>query len=222
MKSFVEKHCTEEWCKFIDFHKETFFYKKDELIFQAGDEAEGLFIIEKGKVKVTYRQFDGSDRLIRLAKDGDILGHRGFGGSWKYTISAFALEHTELSFIPLDIFNTIAKSNPSFSYNMMLFFAEELRKSEAKIKKYPVVFLVARALFDNYKAFGLEKKSLTKLDYTLSRRDIASKAGTTYETVVRTLAEFKKEGIIKTEGKSIHILEIEKLRELARPQYQKV
>lgn len=220
MKSFIEKHCTSEWKQFIDFHKEVINYKKGDYIFHAGEETKGLFIIDSGKVKITYKQYDGSDRLIRLATTGDVLGHRGFGGSWQYPISALTLEDTQVSFIPVKIFEIVAKVNPDFTYHLMMFFAEELRKSEAKIKHYPVRNLIARAIFDNYKAFGFEKGNSTKLSYTLSRKDIASKAGTTYETVIRTIAELNKNGIIKIDGKAIHILDMETLRDIARPQYK--
>lgn len=219
MKTFIEKNCDKEWQEFINFHKSVLTFKKNNFIFQAGEETKGLYIIDSGKIKVTYRQYDGSDRLIRLAKTGDVLGHRGFGGSWKYPISAIALEDASVSFIPVDVFNVVAKSNPHFTYQLMMFFAEELRKSEAKIKHYPVRVLVARALLDNYKVFGFENKKSKKLSYTLSRKDIANKAGTTYETVVRTIADLKKEGIIKTEGKSIYILKVDDLRAIARPKY---
>lgn len=217
MKAFIEENCTKEWKEFIDFHKDEISIKKNEFIFEAGAEVTGLYLIDSGKVKITYRQFDGSDRLVRLAKTGDILGHRGFGGSWKYPISAYALEDTDVSFIPLDVFKTVAKTNPSFTYELMMFFAEELRTSESKLKHYPVINLVGQALLENYRAFGFENENSTKLSYSLSRKDLANKAGTTYETVVRSLAEFNKKGVIKIEGKSIHILDIEALRAIARP-----
>lgn len=221
MKFLIDKYCSKEWKEFINFHKETRRYDKGSYIFEAGQETKGLFLIESGKVKITYQQYDGSQRLIRLANDGDILGHRGFGGNWQYPISALALDATEISFISVEIFDTVAKSNALFSYHLMMFFAEELRKSEAKIKHYPVKNLVARALLDNYRAFGFENENSQKLAYTLSRKDIASKAGTTYETVVRSLATFNKAGIIKIDGKAIHILDMKALHKLARPEEKK-
>ena len=218
MKFLIEKYCSNEWKEFINFHKETRQYEKGSYVFEAGEETQGLFIIESGKVKISYKQYDNSSRLIRLANDGDILGHRGFGGNWKYPISAFTLEKTEVSFISVEVFDVVAKANALFSYHLMMFFAEELRKSEAKIKHYPVKNLVARALLDNARAFGFESDKSVKLAYTLTRKDLASKAGTTYETVVRSLAEFNKTGVIKIDGKEIHILDMEKLRQLARPE----
>ncbi|MBL1281071.1 MAG: Crp/Fnr family transcriptional regulator [Fluviicola sp.] len=219
MNTFIENSCDKEWQEFISFHKKVITFKKGDFIFKAGEKTKGLYIIDAGKIKVTYRQYDGSDRLIRLAKTGDVLGHRGFGGSWKYPISAMALDDVQVSFIPVNVFNVLAKSDPKFTYQLMMFFAEELRKSEAKIKHYPVRIQVARAILDNYKAFGFENENSTKLSYTLSRKDIANKAGTTYETVVRNVAELNKTGIVKIDGKSLHILDLEGLRRIARPVY---
>jgi CRP/FNR family transcriptional regulator len=221
MKFLIDKYCSKEWKAFIDFHKETRVYEKDEFVFESGEETQGLFVIESGKVKISYNQYDNTSRLIRLASNGDILGHRGFGGNWKYPISAYTLEKTEVSFITVETFDIVAKANALFSYHLMMFFAEELRKSEAKIKHYPVKNLVARALLDNTRVFGFENEKSLKLAFTLSRKDLASKAGTTYETVVRSLAEFNTNKVIKIDGKAIHILDIEKLRLLARPEEMK-
>lgn len=97
---------------------------------------------------------------------------------------------------------------------MMMFFAEELRESERLASQLPSRNLVASVLFSNYKVFGFEEGSTTKLSYTLSRKDIASQAGTRYETVVRILADLNKEGVIKSDGKAIHILDINLLEKI--------
>lgn len=214
LSGFLSKYCTEEWCEFaVSFCKKVS-YKSGEIIFKSGEEAEGLFFIQNGKVKITTNNNLDSERIIRLAADGDIIGHRGFGGSWVYTISAVSLEKTELSFIPLKIFNYLVKANPEFAYFMMMFFAEELRESERLASQLPIKNVIASVLYNNYKVFGLEKGSDTKLSYTLSRKDIASQAGTRYETVVRVLTEFNKEKIINIEGKFIHILDIDLLEKI--------
>lgn len=215
MNSIIEKCCSPEWQSFILFHSKTLTYEADETIFNIGDITEGLYFIESGKVKILTSSGNHVNRIIRLASDGDILGHRGFGGSWKYSIQAITLTKTSLLFIPIEIFNQAVKANPEFGFYMMMFFAEELRDSERLAKQLPVKNLVASTLYINYKTFGLEDGSKTKLSYTLSRKDIASKAGTTYESVVRSLAELNKEGIIAIEGKAIHILKPSVLKKLS-------
>ena len=95
-----------------------------------------------------------------------------------------------------------------------MFFAEELRESERLASQLPIRNLIASVLYNNYKVFGFEEGSETKLSYTLSRKDIASQAGTRYETVVRVLTSLNKEEVIQIDGKAIHILNLEKLNEI--------
>jgi len=213
MNSIINKYCSSEWQEYVNFHSEIRSFKKNETLFNIGDDVEGIYIVNCGKLKIV-KQTQSSTRIIRLAADGDVLGHRGFGNPWKYSIAAIALEDSELMFIPTEIFNQTVKSNPEFALHMVLFFAEELRDSESLAFQSLVKNLVASSLLKNFNAFGLQEKS-TELSYTLSRKDLASMAGTTYESVVRSLAELQKEGIIKLDGKSIHILSQQKLKALS-------
>jgi len=214
MHSVIEQYCSKEWRDFVNFHSQIIKISTDELVFNFGDDVEGLFFILSGKVKITKKIPSGKIRIIRLAADGDIIGHRGFGGHWKYSVSATALEDTELLFVPKTIFDQTVKANPDFGFYMMMFFAEELRATERLAYQCPVKNLVASTLLTNCNVFGLEKGS-NRLSYTLSRKDIASMAGTTYESVVRSLAELQKEGTIKIDGKSTHIINKEKLERIA-------
>ncbi|MBI1837772.1 MAG: Crp/Fnr family transcriptional regulator [Flavobacteriia bacterium] len=216
MNEFLSKYCSPEWCEFVTFHSEKIKYKAGDIIFKTGDVTKGIYIIQDGKVKITTHSGHNNERIIRLVTKSDILGHRGFGGNWTYSISAIALEDAELMFIPLKVFNQTVRANPEFGFYMMMFFAEELRESERLASQLPVRNLVASVLFNNFKVFGLETGSETKLSFTLSRKDIANQAGTRYETVVRVLADLNKENIIKTEGKAIHILDITKLEQIKK------
>jgi CRP/FNR family transcriptional regulator len=215
MHTIISKYCSEEWQDFVKFHSQQLSYKAGENIFNIGDPTEGLYFISSGKIKILTTGVNDTERIIRLATDGDILGHRGFGGTWEYSITATTLTPTDVVFIPIEIFNQTVKANAQFGFYMMMFFAEELRDSERLAKLLPVKNLVASALYTNYKIFGLEKGSTTKLSFTLSRKDIANKSGTTYESVVRSLAELNKDGIIKIDGKAIHILDVERLKQMS-------
>lgn len=214
MNAVLKKYCSEAWCDFIFFHSKVVTFEKEEFIFKAGDKALGIHFVNSGKVKVVARTGNDTERIIRLAAEDDILGHRGFGGEWKYTVSAIALEDTELLFIPLGIFNEAFRANPEFAYFIMMLFAEELRESERLASQLPIRNVIASVLYNNLQVFGYAKGSKTKLSHTLSRKDLASQAGTRYETLVRTLADFNNEGIIKIEGKTIHILKEQVLVDL--------
>jgi CRP-like cAMP-binding protein len=49
----------------------------------------------------------------------------------------------------------------------------------------------------------------------ISRNDLATTAGIATESLIRTLSEFKRNGIIEIEGRNIRIVDLESLREIA-------
>ncbi|MCB0430320.1 MAG: Crp/Fnr family transcriptional regulator [Flavobacteriales bacterium] len=206
-QSFLYQHCGPEWYPLIELYKKTFEFQKGEKIFKEGQQVNGMYVIDTGKVKVIASYGKGKEQLLRLATDGEILGHRGLGGNHKYPVSATALTHTTVTFIPDEIFNKLLKANNGLCFYLMNFFAEELHHSEANSREMyntSVKKRIARAILLNYEKFGIERSS-KQLTYTLSRKDIANLSGTTYESVVRTLSEFNKKGIINLDGKSIGI-----------------
>lgn len=214
MDSFLKQYCSKEWIEFIEFHKSIYILQKNNIVFNEGDAVKGLFIINKGKVKV-FSNETGKEKIFRLVSEGEILGHRGYGGDWVYPVSAKTYEETTLTFIPLNIFNLLAKTNPEFTYQLMMFFAEELRNSEKKINHLQVKNRVARAILYNYTVFGTDKKDPQLLSFTLPRKDYASLTNTTYESIIRTLKELSDEKIIQTAGKNIKILDLEVLKTTA-------
>jgi CRP-like cAMP-binding protein len=213
MKSLLGEDCQREWLEFIEFHQKVSHVEAGSVILRQGDPVLGMYAIVKGKVKIIINDH-GEERLVRLAANGDIIGHRGMGGDWHYPISAIALDFTTVSFLPLKVFDILAKSNAQFVYRLMMFFAEELRTAEQLQLQMPVLNRVARSLCMNYKAFGFEENS-DRLTFTISRRDIASHAATTYESVIRTLADLAKRKVIRLEGKAIALQDLPRLQALA-------
>jgi CRP-like cAMP-binding protein len=216
MNRLIEKYCDPEWLDFLSENSFLEHFQAGEVIFNIGEKTKGLHIINSGKVKIIARTDKKTNRLIRLASKDDIIGHRGFGGEWKYTIAAIALTEVEVLFIPLEVFTKVVKSNAEFGYFMMMFFAQELRESENLASMLPIKSIIASVILNNYESFGFEKGSKTKLSYTLSRSDIASMAGTRYETVIRTIAELIELGILKSEGKQFHILDLSQLKKYSK------
>lgn len=215
MSTILNDYCSEEWQELIAYHRDIIHFKSGDTIFESGQKTQGLYFINKGKVKVLTKLAKNKDRIIRLATDNDILGHRGFGGNWTYSNSAVALVDTEVTFIPMGLFNKLVKANPEFAYFMIMFFAEELRDSERLARQMPVKNAVASVLYQSYKVFGFEKGSDSMLSFTLSKKDIANKAGTTYESVVRVISELTKDEIISIKNKKLHLYNLQVLSEIA-------
>ncbi|MBN9380026.1 MAG: Crp/Fnr family transcriptional regulator [Chitinophagaceae bacterium] len=215
---FLCKRCLPEWLPAVDANRKTFYYKKGELIFREGEEVKGIYFVYSGKVKVHKKWGEEKELIIRFAQKGDILGHRGLGHHVvQYPISATAIEPVQVCYIDLDFFQSTLKINYEFIYQLLLFFADELQDSERKMRNLAhmqVKGRIAQALVALRDKFGTTAGGL--IDVSLSRQDLASFAGTTYETVFRIINEFTEEQMIRTEGKNIAILNADKLLELTK------
>ena len=179
-------------------------------------------ILNKGRVKVHSLMGNNKEQILRLATDKQILGHRAFGGDFRYSVSATTLTESEIVNIPLKLFLSVLKANNLFCYHFMMFFAEELKNSEQHIKLNGAKNLqqrVAAAIIDNVAAYGYVSESNHLLSFTISRQDYASFSNTTYESIVRTFKVFSNLGLIKIIGKKIEVLDEQKLIEISTLNY---
>ena len=129
-----------------------------------------------------------------------------------YPISATALEAGVICYIDMEFFEATLKVNPQFTYQLMLFFADELQEAERKMRNLahmPVKGRVAQALISLKDQFGTNPDG--HIDVELTRQDLASYAGATYETVFRVVNELIQEKLINTNGKKISIINYDKL-----------
>lgn len=212
-----KKYCSTEWLPIFDMNKSTIYINAKQRIFNEGDPVKGVYFIETGKVKVLSRFNGKGEKIIRVAGNDMILGHRGINYKY-YHISSEALTDTTLTFLPIDIFLKIIKGNPNMAIYLLNFFIEELREAEDRMDSllnFDPKKRVALVLLKLVDCFGYANKNSTLLSFTLTRADIANMIGTTYETVIRTLAKFEKLNYIELVGKEIAIKNISKLKELA-------
>lgn len=194
-------------------HKGCAFYKKEQIIFREDAYPHGLFCINKGKVKISKIGNDGKEQIVRLAREGDVIGYRALISGEAYTASAFALEETDICYIPKETFFQILEDNASLSMLLMKRLSTDLKAAEDKIinlAQKPVRERLAEALLFVKNVFGLEDDQKT-IKATLKREEIANIAGTSVESTIRTLSEFNKDKIIKIERKKIKILDFKRL-----------
>jgi len=206
--------CMKEWKPALEANRKNFTYKKGELLFKEGDELQGVYFINEGTVKV-HKQWGDKELILRFARKGAIAGHRGLGGDMLYSVSATALQPVNVCYVDLDFFKSTMKVNHDFMYELMMFFASELKESERNMRNLvhmPVKGRIAQALITLKEKFGVKEDG--SIDIELSRQDFASFVGTTYETVFRMLNELVENKLLKVDGRNITILDKEKLLEL--------
>lgn len=211
----LRRHCSPEWQALLTENTKHQSFEAGEPIFREGETAETLFIIRRGKAKVFSTFEPGASRILRFARDGQVLGHRGMGGDFTYTVSATALDRTEVDGIPMPLFLSTLKANASFAFYFMLFFAEELRRSEDQSKSLlnlGVEQRVTKALLAAQRCFGFDKDEGDLLAFTPSRQDLADYAGASYEATIRALSALQRKKLMKTVGPEVRIVDLSGLQ----------
>jgi CRP/FNR family transcriptional regulator len=204
--------CKPEWLLAIKENRKMLHFKKGEQLFAEGDEVKGMYFINKGLVKVHKKWSDDKELILRFAKDGAIAGHRGLGIDSIYPVTATALSATDVCFVTLDFFIATLKTNPDYLFELMMFFASELKESEKRMRNMAHMNTkgrIAQALLNLQEKFGTADTGFINIE--LSRQDLASYTGTTYETLFKMLNELSDEGIISTDHKKIAIENSDKL-----------
>lgn len=192
---------------------------KGQPIFHEGSRPTGLFFIIHGKAKVYKRGLWNHEQIVRLAGPGDLLTLRATGSTPQYVVSAAALEDAEILSIDMDDFFSVIKANAAFAFKMIQLLALELDHAENRIRDLAQMSVRQRLadLLLNLHRIYHEGSGDGSVGVRLSREDLANCIGTATETVVRLLSEFREKRLLAVEGRSIFILDRERLERAARP-----
>lgn len=193
------------------------FYKKGQVIFYEGNRGHGIYCIHKGKVKVHKDRDDGKEQIVRLARDGELLGYRSLLGDEPYNATATAIEDSVICYVRKSKFLDVVENNVQLTHKVMKLLTGDLKESERKlvsITQKPALERIGEALLILKEKFGLKEDAKT-LDIAITRREIGDLAGVSTETTIRILAELNKTSALHLNGKSIELTDLRKLTELA-------
>lgn len=174
-------------------------YKRDQVIFYAGNDPLGLFFVQSGLVKLESLTEEGAAHTLRIVGPGGILGYRSLFAEEPYHATAIAVDKVDLCFVPKANVLEVFKNHPEVALRLLNHVSKDLRLAETRWVNQMdkgAAERVAEALVFLHEHFQ---------NQTWTRREIAEWAGTTPETVMRTLAQFEKEGLIDQSGRQIQI-----------------
>jgi CRP-like cAMP-binding protein len=219
---FLNKFCISEWLEYSQHHKTSKYISAAKTIFTEGDLVEGIYIICNGKAKVTSKNSKEKESIIRIAGSGQVLGHRGFSEKMVYPISADTLIESEIAYLSNDDFFKLIRANKDLAFHLMMFFADELLRSEHRFRTQNLnssKAKVASALLMVIEAFGYKDDTTKHIDMGMSLRELAIFATISYPTLSRTLTTFTQDGVIGNIKNEFCLLDESALKELAGEDY---
>lgn len=212
LNCLIKKHSSDENADSFLANRVIISCRKAQNIIIEGSHVQGLYFIYSGKVKVLNTGIHGREQILRLANKGEIVGIRGFSTHQYSPIGAVALEDTLICSFGLDVMKAMLLALPRLSYDLINLFAEELDRSETKVRMLAHMNVrekVVDALLYVNRKFGQKNGYLRIM---LSRKEIADFAGTTEEQVIRVISALKKEELIVCDGKKLGIPNVEILK----------
>jgi CRP-like cAMP-binding protein len=196
----------------IDDSKGCHFYKKGQVIFKEGHYTNGIYCVNKGKIKLYKDGPDGKEQIIRFAKEGDIMGYRALLADEKLSASAKTLEETTICFIPKSVLLGLLKKDFDLTQGILKLLSKDIGEATkilTDMAQKPVRERVAEMLLILKETFGVDNDGF--INVILSRDEIAGMVGTATESTIRILSEFKKDKLIETSGKKIKITNLPQL-----------
>jgi len=187
-------------------------YNTKDIIFRRGEYSTGLYFLVSGKVKLYQINSEGKEITTRLLKPGDYFGYESLLSNETHFDGAEVLEGAEVCHIPKDDFMKLMYTNRDVTAKFIRLLSNNVEEKEQQLLDlaYKTVRKrVADALVELYDKYREDQKDFV---IAISRDDLASIVGTSTESTIRMLSEFKKSGYIQIQGSKIKVLEAEKLR----------
>ena len=205
---------------FLDFEKfpndkKQLQLAKKQVIYSEGDAPSRLFYLVKGKVKTYHTNREGKYFITSFVKPGDFFGFVDLLENQAYRETAETLEDATILSLYAKDFMEKVKDNIHVEIYFRKALTNYLLKNESILFSMAYQSLrkrVAQALVELVKTYGVNASE--PISMKLSREDLASRVGTATESVIRTLSDFKKEGLIEVKGAELTILEPDKLANL--------
>ncbi len=120
----------------VSDHKINNQFKKGQTLFVEGSPPYGIYCISTGTIKVTKTGEDGKETIVRLAKAGDVVGHRSLFSSQNYSATATAMEDTKVCFIDKKYIMDLVEEKPKVALKLMELVGKQLGQSEKRVASF--------------------------------------------------------------------------------------
>ncbi|ULC57892.1 response regulator [Flaviramulus sp. BrNp1-15] len=199
---------------FFDDYGEEFTFKKENVIYHEGDHSNYIYLINKGAVKCYRIDEQGKELVTALYKEDDLFGYTSFTQNTPHKETATAIANTKLLGISIIDFNDLLNKNHKVVLELIELLTDDL--SVVKEQLLEMAYgTVNKKTASTILKFAERINRKPEDPIKISRNDLASVAGIATETLIRALTEFKKQGIIKAEGRNIKVVDIEKLKSIS-------
>ena len=189
-------------------------YKKKDLLFMEGQIPNDLYYIVQGQIKTYKVNYDGKELITGIYRAGEFLGYVPLLEDKPYSEQAEVLEDVKIAVIPKSDFLSLIYSSRDVVRKFIKLLSNNIAEMENRLLDLAYQSIrqrVASALLTISRKYPQPNNDEI---ITIARRDISDIVGTATESLNRILTDFKKEGLIKTSGGGLKIINKAKLEKI--------
>lgn len=200
--------------------KHTITYPKDTVLFAEGQKPRGIFVLCKGRVKLSLCSRDGKTLIMKIVEPGELLGLSSAISGKVYEVTAETAEPCQLTFVKRDDFLSFLRQRSDACLQVACQLADKYTSACREIRSLCFSHTAEEklaALFLDWSArngAGADE-SHTRVKLSLTHEEMAQMIGMTRETVTRTLAALKKRQIVQVKGATLLIRDKRALQAMA-------
>ncbi len=186
-------------------------YKKKDFVFMEGAQPLYLYFIAKGEVKTYKSNNDGKELVTGLHHEGKFIGFLPLLENKPNNETAVVLKEAEIYLIPQQDFLTMIYTNKEIARKFISMLSSNLYKAENLLLELAYQSVRQRVATALTKLNSQNDSGKNPFIISVARKDISSMVGTSTESLNRTLADFKDEGLIEISDKGLRVLNLAKL-----------
>ncbi|WP_395883490.1 Crp/Fnr family transcriptional regulator [Cytobacillus oceanisediminis] len=189
---------------------------KGSFLFEEGNTANELYIIQSGKFQVSKMIPDGRELTIRMCSAGELVGELTlFSPESQHILNARASESGSVAVIQKDRLEDEIAKDSGLALELVKWLSLQHRKSQTRFRDL-VLHGKKGALYSTLirlvNSFGVKTEDGMKIDVSLTNQELANFCGTSREVVNRLLSELRKQEIISIDKGYITIHALHRLK----------
>lgn len=192
--------------------------KKRQPLYLPGDPSSNVYLLKKGRVKIANTAPSGKEVTFEILEPGEVFGELEVLEDAPRATSAEALDDTLICVIPRKDFDQYLAMHPNVTVKLTKLIGLRLKKIQSRVEDLvfrDVPARLAHLLLELSKTDGVADKQGIRLRAKLTHQEMANLIGCSRETVSTIMGQFRDQGLIHMDGRTITLLKPEALSHLA-------
>src|SRR5579862_716537 len=184
-------------------------YPKGAVLFVEGQAPRGIFVLCKGRVKMSICATDGKTLIVKIAEPGEVLGISATVSGKPYELTAETIDPCQVNFVKREDFLHFLKEHSEACFKVAEQLSEKYNTACHEVRSLGLSHSagekLAKLLLEWSSKNGEAIKQEPRVKLALTHEEIAQMIGTSRETVTRLFADFKKRQIVQSKGSTLVI-----------------